>query len=139
MIERRRCCSLGTRPVVGSGVMSAMLKIPNCMVVSFSDGAWQAGHEDSSRLNWMGVGGKGRGAVREAPAGGAAGMDPASVAAGVRGAAGRGRGQGAKRDESDMKDAPGSLHVGQNPSRGHALPSPGGTGAEGGPTCTWHP
>src|SRR5690625_5069204 len=38
-----------------------------------------------------------------------------------------------------MKDAPGSLHVGQNPSRGHALPSPGGTGAEGGPTCTWHP
>src|SRR5690625_1075755 len=65
-------------------------------------------------------------------------MDRPAVQRGA-GSGGERRGQGAKRDESDMTAAPGSLQGGQNPSRGHALPSPGGTGAEGGPTCTWHP
>src|SRR5699024_10536643 len=44
--------------------------------------------------------------------------------------------QGAKRDESDMKGAPGSLHPGQSRTRGRARPSPGRTGPEGAP---WTP
>ncbi|MGO1286726.1 MAG: hypothetical protein ACTHUU_16570, partial [Brachybacterium sp.] len=44
----RRSFSVGTLPVVGSGVMSAMVKIPNCMLIALLG---RLG--DASRLNYL--------------------------------------------------------------------------------------